>query len=167
MSTFETWQLGTAVAQTVILFGTLVAAIYIGSKQTQISKDLADLAFVVSVEVTYDAHRKRINIFNKGQTNIYLWGLKLGDGPKVVEQEPRLITPAGYYYILGETLESQIRLALAQNADVQRQLEIYVTNQIGIKYVVRTIVVGQSYGEEIALHTQTTSIRQEKWMPAA
>ena len=105
MSAFETWQVITSIAQTAIFLATLLAAIYIGLKQaeisnrqadisemqTAISRSLADLPFVVSAEITYDQSSKRINIYNKGQTNIYLWGTKLGDGSKVVEQEPRLI----------------------------------------------------------------------------
>ena len=92
MSAFETWQVIMGIVQSAILLGTLIAAIYIGLKQaeiskrqadisevqTNISKSLADLPFVVSVEVAYDHDLKRINIGNKGQTNIYLWGTKLG-----------------------------------------------------------------------------------------
>lgn len=180
MSAFETWQVITSIVQSAIMLGTLVAAIYIGLKQaeisrrqadiseaqTQISKGLADLPFVVSVEVAYDSSQKRINIVNKGQTNIYLCGTKLGGSAKTVEKEPRLITPGGYYYILAEILESQIHAHSAQNADVKGELEIYLTSQNGIKYVVRTIVVGEKRGDKIAIHTQTTSISPEEWVSA-
>jgi len=86
MNAFEKWQVITTVAQTVILLGTLLVALYIGLKQTEISnrqaeislkqaeisKGLAELPYTVSVEVTYDASAKRFNIYNKGQTNLYL-----------------------------------------------------------------------------------------------
>jgi hypothetical protein len=181
MSAFETWQVITAIVQSSILLGTLLAAIYIGLKQaeiskrqadisevqTNISKSLADLPFVVSVEVAYDPSQKRINIANKGQTNIYLWGTKLGEGPRSVEKEPRLITPGGFYYLLAEILEAQLRAAPATSADIRGALEIYLTSQNGVKYVVRTIVIGERRDDKVTIHTQTTAIRPEEWSPAA
>ncbi|MDE2423440.1 MAG: hypothetical protein KGN31_04435 [Betaproteobacteria bacterium] len=66
MSAFEKWQLEILIAQTVILFATLLASICIGLKQAEISnrqadisevqtiiiRSLADLPFVLSAEIT-------------------------------------------------------------------------------------------------------------------
>ena len=177
MSAFETWQVITSIAQTAIFLATLLAAIYIGLKQaeisnrqadisemqTAISRSLADLPFVVSAEITYDQSSKRINIYNKGQTNIYLWGTKLGDGSKVVEQEPRLITPGGFYYLLAESLENDLRKALGKQPEVKGLFIIYLTSQNDVKYTVSTVVLGKLSGDQLVIHTQTTSIRPETW----
>lgn len=177
MSAFESWQVITAIAQTAILFATLLAAIYIGLKQaeisnrqadisetqTEISKSLADLPFVVSAEIAYDQNMKRVNIYNKGQTNIYLWGTKLGDGPKVVEQDPRLITPSGFYYLLADSLEGDLRKALGKESEVQGRFTIYLTSQNDVKYTVSTLLFGKASGDKFTIHTQTTSIRPQEW----
>ena len=177
MSAFETWQVVTSIAQTAILLATLLAAIYIGLKQAEISnrqadisetqtainRSLADLPFVVSAEITFDQHAKRLNIINKGQTNIYLWGTKFGDDPKVVEQEPRLITPGGFYYLLAESLEGDLRKALGKQPEVKGLFIIYLTSQNDVKYTVSTVLLGKLSGDQIAVHTQTTSIRPEVW----
>ena len=166
-----------AFAQTVILLGTLIAAIYIGLKQveiskrqadiseiqTMISKSLADLPFVVSVEITYDPSTKRLNVINKGQTNIYFWGTKLGEGPKLIESEPRIITPSGSYYLLAESLEGNFRKAIGRNSEVRGTFNIYLTSQNDVKYVVSTILLGKLVGEQLMIHTQTTSIRPHEW----
>jgi hypothetical protein len=177
MSAFETWQVITSIAQTAILLATLLAAIYIGLKQAEISKrqayisetqtaisrSLADLPFVVSAEITYEQQSKRLHIYNKGQTNIYLWGTKLRDGPKVVEQEPRLVTPGGSYYLLAESLEGDLRKVLGMQPEVKGLFIIYLTSQNDVKYIVSTILLGMLSGDQIAVHTQTTSIRPEVW----
>lgn len=177
MSAFETWQVITSIAQTATLFATLLAAIYIGLKQvdisnrqadisetqTAISRSLADLPFVVSAEITYDQNSKRINIYNKGQTNIYLWGTKLGEGPKVMEQESRLITPGGSYYLLAESLEGDLRKALGKQSEVKGLLIIYLTSQNDVKYTVSTIILGKLSGDKLSIHSQTTSIRPQAW----
>jgi hypothetical protein len=179
MSAFETWQVIMGIVQSAILLGTLLAAIYIGLKQaeiskrqadisevqTNISKSLADLPFVVSVEVAYDATQRCVNIANKGQTNIYLLGTKLGESRRVLEKEPRLITPGGFYYLLAETLEGQLRAAQGPSPDIKGVLEIYLTSQNDVKYVVRTIIIGERRNDTVAIHTQTTSIRPDEWQP--
>ena len=151
MSTFETSQIIISIIQTAILLSTLIAAICIGFKQakisnrqadisemqTTISRSLADLPFVVSTDVTYDQSTKRINIYNKGQTNIYLWGTKVGSGSKVMETDPRLITPSGSYYLLAESVESDLSKALDGQSEVKGLLTIYLTSQNDIKYIRR------------------------------
>ncbi len=177
MSTFETSQIIISIIQTAILLSTLIAAICIGFKQakisnrqadisemqTTISRSLADLPFVVSTDVTYDQSTKRINIYNKGQTNIYLWGTKVGSGSKVMETDPRLITPSGSYYLLAESVESDLSKALDGQSEVKGLLTIYLTSQNDIKYIVSTVVLGKLSDNQLTIHTQTTSIRPEAW----
>jgi hypothetical protein len=177
MNAFEKWQVITTVVQSVILLGTLLVALYIGLKQTEISnrqaeisfkqaeisKSLAEIPYIVSVEVTYDASNKRFNITNKGQTNLSLWGTKLGDGPKIVEKEPRLITPGGFYYLLANTLESDLLKSIGQKGETRGVLEIYITNLSATKYVIVTIVFAKTINGQLTIHTQTTSIKPEEW----
>lgn len=177
MTEFETWQAATGVVQTTILLATLVAAVYIGLKQagiakeqatisarqTEISKELAELPYAVSVEVTYESTLKRLNIHNKGQTNLYLWGTKLADGPKAIEAEPRLIAPTGFYYLLADSLESVALGTTGTSIKTKNVLELYITSQSGSRYVISTILIPEVIRGVVEVHTQTTSIKQESW----
>lgn len=179
MSAFEKWQVMVSVTQTAILLGTLLVALYIGLKQTEISakqadistkqaeisKALLDIPFTVSVEVAYDPGTKRFNIYNKGQTNIFLWGTKLGDGPRSVDKDPRLIAPGGFYYLLAPSIEADTIAKVGQDGELRGNLELYLTSQNSTKYIVTTIVFAQVMAGQCTIHTQTTSIKPEAWQP--
>lgn len=177
MSAYERWQVVTLVAQTLILLGTLLIALYIGFKQieissqqteislkqTEISKNLAELPYVVSVEVAYDPSTKRINIFNKGQTNVFLWGSKMGDGPALIEKEPRLITPGGFYYVFADQVEAEAIKKTGGNGEMRGDLKLYLTNLNETKYQVSTIIFAKCENNQVSINMQTTSIKPEAW----
>lgn len=170
MNAFEKWQVIVSVAQTAILFCMLTAALYIGLKQTEISikqteisKALLDIPFTVSVDVVYEPGSKRLNIYNKGQTNLYLWGSKLGTGAQVLEKEPRLITPEGLYYLLAESIESDTLAKIPQNGELRDNLDLYLTSQNATKYIVTTIIFAKVVSGKCTIHTQTTSIKPQEW----
>jgi len=177
MNAFEKWQVIVSVAQTAILFVTLLVAVYIGLKQTkisgrqteislkqtEISKALLDIQFTVSVDVFYESDSKHLNIYNKGQTNIYLWGSKLGTGAQALENEPRLITPGGLYYLLAESIESDTLANIPQNGELRGNLDLYLTSQNATKYVVTTIIFAKVVSGKCTIHTQTTSIKPQEW----
>lgn len=170
MNAFEKWQVRVSVAQTAILFCMLIAALYIGVKQTEISikqteisKALLDIPFTVSVDVVYEPGSKRLNIYNKGQTNLYLWGSKLGTGAQELEKEPRLITSGGSYYLLAESIESDTLAKIPQNGELRDNLDLYLTSQNATKYIVTTIIFAKVVSGKCTIHTQTTSIKPQEW----
>lgn len=177
MNAFEKRQVFVSVTQTAILFCTLLVALYIGLKQTEIStrqteislkqteisKALLDIPFTVSVDVVYEAGARRLNIYNKGQTNLYLWGSKLGTGAQVLEKEPRLITPDGFYYLLVESIESDTLAKFPQNGESRGNLNLYITSQNETKYIVTTIIFAKVVSGKCTIHTQTISIKPQEW----
>ncbi|MDE2423441.1 MAG: hypothetical protein KGN31_04440 [Betaproteobacteria bacterium] len=80
-----------------------------------------------------------------------------------MEQAPRLITPNGFYYLLAESLEGDLRKALDNRSEVKGLFIVYVTNQNDIKYTVSTLVFGKLIGEQFNIHMQTTSISPQEW----
>jgi hypothetical protein len=108
MNKFEKWQVGISISQTVLLFFTLVSAIYIGVKQNNINENLLNLNYFPSVEVAYTPENKRIQIYNKGNSNVWLWGTKYMNTKPNIKDKPVLITPNGSYHILAEKFESLI-----------------------------------------------------------
>jgi hypothetical protein len=190
MTAFETWQVIVSIITAAILLATFLAALYIGLKQTEIgrkqteisikqteisekqaaiSQSLLDIPFLISVEVVYDPVLKRFNILNKGQTNVFLWGTKLGDGPVSMENEPRLISVGGFYYLLAPAVESDVLKAHPHNGEMRGKLDLYLTSQNDTKYLVSTIIFAKVSGGKCAIHTQTTSIKPREWerQPAA
>ncbi|PYK81892.1 MAG: hypothetical protein DME41_11250, partial [Verrucomicrobia bacterium] len=99
----------------------------------------------------------------KGQGNIYLWGDKLGDADRAIEMQPRLITPAGLYYIMADKFESLLLARLGQEAEVNAPLEVYLTSQRGTKYVVHVLLLVQIRNGTVAIHPQTTAIEKADW----
>jgi len=163
--------------QAAIAFLTLLAAVWIGrsqmdisrnqmaisQKQAEISKSLLDIPFTLSVDVTYEDNTKHLNIYNKGATNVYLWGTKLGTGPTTMDPEPRLITPGGFYYILADTVERDTLAKIPKDGEARGNLHTYLTSQNGTKYVVTTILFAKVSSGKCTIHTQTTSIKPQEW----
>jgi len=177
MSAFEKWQVVTSVIQTVILLGALLVALYIGlkqadisstqteisKKQSDISESLLDLQYAVSVEIAYDSATKHLNIANRGQGNLYLWGDKLRDADRSIEKEPRLITPGGFYYIIADDFESLLLDRMGQDGEATVLFEVYLSSQRGAKYVVHAHLLVQITAGKVAIHSQTTSIEKSSW----
>ena len=177
MNAFEKWQVVIFVSQTLILFGTLLVALYIGLKQNEInlkqteislkqveiSKNLAELPYMISVEVTYDSINKRINIYNKGQTNIYLWGNQLEHHSADIEKEPRLVTPQGSYYLLADIFDQELVKAVQKNGEAKIGFKIYLSNINETRYTVSNIIFAKMENQQMMVHMQTTSIKAIGW----
>lgn len=177
MSAFEKWVVITAVIQTMILLGAFLVALYIGLKQTEISrkqteissrqaeisKSVAELPYIVSVQITYNPSHKSIDIVNKGQTNIWLWGIKLGNNPRKVEEEARLITPTGGYRLFRAEHSQDLLELTRQNSVGSGVFEIYLTNLNATKYIVTVVVLAKTADGQTSIRTQTTSIKAQEW----
>lgn len=161
MNAYEKWQVRVSIIQTVVLLATFLGALYIGLKQNEINQNLLELSHVVSVELSYAP--QKLNIFNKGRENVWLWGTKFGDGPRTMEPNPRLVTPGGSYYLLTDKLEPEILQKVGQNGDDTKPLEIYIESQINKKYVVRNLLFIQVRTGAISIHSQTISIQEADW----
>ena len=163
MSKFEKWQVGIGIGQSVILFSTFIAALFIGIKQNQINQNLLDLQFNVSIEITYDHAQQHFNIHNKGQNNIWLWGSKLNGAEVALEKEPRQITPGGFYYVITDKFEPEILSKLGQNGEKNVSFDVLVETQNREKWTVHTLLFIQVVEGNIKIHTQTVSV-MKNWL---
>jgi hypothetical protein len=141
-----------------------LGALYVGFKQNEINQNILDLQHAVSLEITHQP--QRLNISNKGQTNIWLWGTRLADAAPSYEQQPRLITPGGFYYLIADKLEALIVKNIGQNGNTVVPLEVFVAGQNGKKWIVRTLLFAVVTNGVVQIHTQTVSATQTDW-PAA
>lgn len=141
---------------------TFLGALYIGLKQNEINQNLLDLNYSVSVEVAYVD--KQVQIHNKGQTNILLWGNKIGDRQKRLEAEPRYIVPGGFYYILADQWESGLVKTLAQNLESRIPFEVYVESENKRKYIVKGIFFVKIIKGGLEIHSQTLAVAKSEWV---
>src|SRR5690242_17327040 len=99
---FETWQIVLSIIQCVILSGTIYVAWHIGSVQNNINQQLLDLNFRPSLEVTSESDK--LNVYNRGKDNVWLWGTQFRDETRTIESSGRLIAPGGFYYLFSNKL---------------------------------------------------------------
>jgi len=162
-SSFERWQLTLNGIQALILMIGTGAAIYIGWQQTEINRRLYELNFAVAAEVTYEANTKRLNVFNKGRENIWLWGSRLGSGPRTIEKDGRLITPGGFYYLIAEGLEREVLQKVGQTGELRVPFEIYLKDASLRPHKAGVMLFIQVKDGKTTVHTQTVSVEQSAW----
>ena len=171
MSAFEKWQVVVNIVQSAVLLATFLGALYIGLKQSDISvkqneinQTLLDLNYSPSVEITYSD--KRINIVNKGKTNLRTWGSQLNNGIRSIDKEGRLVTPGGSYYLFFEHVEQQLKKALEASDYVTVPFEVYFEAENGTKYVVRSLIGARTIGGKMEVFTQTFGNLKSDWSKA-
>jgi hypothetical protein len=163
LSRFERRQVILGTLQTIILAIGTYAAVRIGITQTAINQKLYDMNFNVATEVTYDSNEKKLNVFNKGRENIWLWGNKLDSGPKSIEKEGRLITPGGFYYVLAASMEKEVLEKVGTNGELRVPFDVYLKDGLQRPYIAKVILFIQVAEGKLAVHTQTVSIDQMQW----
>lgn len=125
-------------------------------------QDEARLNYRIAVDVTFDAGSKRIWIFNKGRSVIWLWGDKLGDAPPQIEKTPREITPGGSYYIVGDKFYDIVS-KVPKGSAKPLAFVLYVRSENGRPYVVSSQFNFVWQNDVLNIHTQTLSITQKDW----
>jgi hypothetical protein len=161
MRRFEKFQIVFLALQTAIFLASLVAAVWIGVRQNQINGQLLDLNFRLSLEITYD--KGRLNVFNKGRENVWLWGSQFGDYPMDIGETARLIVPGGHYYILTDRLQAIMHKRIGTNTDSFFPWNIFIATENGRRYIAKTLLLVKIVGGEMTVHTQTLGFVEADW----
>lgn len=161
LSRFEKWQLAFTATQTFIFIATLVAAVWLGIRQNEINKQILDLNFRLSLEISYDTGR--LNIYNKGKENVWVWGSQFADEPVQIEALGRLIVPGGFYYLLTDRLQDMMQKQLGTVGEAFFPWNIFVSTENGKKYTAKILLFVKMAAGEIAVHTQTVSFVESDW----
>jgi hypothetical protein len=152
-------------------YGMVIGNLYrqIGEMQTQqrsqvglTQRELA-LNYAVSVDLIYAGDQ--LQIWNRGKTNIYLWGNKYGDDKSDFASEPMTITPTNSYYLLTNALEAVIYKHLGQNGEAKVPFDLYLKSEDNKKYVMRTTLWEIVKDGKITIHTQTHGYELVKRWP--
>lgn len=163
LARFERWQVGFAIAQTIIGVLTITAAVYIGLQQNAINHKLYDLNFNPSLEITYE--NGRLNVANKGKENIWLCGTKLANKPPGLEAEGRLITPGGFYYILGDRLEQVLTTMRGASNEVRVPCDVFIQAANGRKYTTKVLLWAVFTTKGLEVHAQTLAFQSVDTWP--
>jgi hypothetical protein len=164
MKPFEKWQIRITSTQTIILLLTLIAAVYIGLKQTLINEQLLNLSYYPSMEVAYTNSNHRLQLYNKSRQNIWVWGTQLENKtPANIKGQPRLVTPGGSYYIIGDRLERLALKKVGKNGEIYLPFNVFIETANKTKYTVQNKLFCQVKDSKVEIHSQTLAIVQEDW----
>jgi hypothetical protein len=132
-------------------------------QQLDVSQKELALKYQPSVDVVYE--KKRLKIYNRGKTNLLFWGTKLGNGPKSISSEPRIIspTPDSFYYLLINELEKEIMEKFPPNFQTYVPFEIFIANEKSQKYIVKCLLYIVLVNGEVTIHTQNVGILKTAW----
>jgi hypothetical protein len=125
-----------------LIVGTF-AAIYIGYTQNQINKNIFETPYIVAIETTYG--NKSINVANKGQANVWLWGTQIGDAEQLIYPYAQIIAPQSSFYIpIGSLIvdESKLKKEILQSPSKQGVIPItlFVKSQIHKKFRLKVLL---------------------------
>jgi hypothetical protein len=123
----------------------------------------AGLLSEVSVAITYDVGQKRIIISDTGNADLTLWGDKISDQLPTMNAEPFVIPHGGFYYLLAESFYKEVSTKLVKGSETRIPFEIYLKNDTGQKYVVRSKFFCKWDGDVLQVNTQTTAISKSNW----
>lgn len=137
----------------------------ISKKELEIRQKELELSYAVSVDMVHDPGTQQLRIYNRGKSNIYLWGTKLGDGQRVIDKEPRIIspTPESFYYLLTNNLEKRIHEVFPLNGETYIPFDIFLTNIQSQKYIVNFKLWVVVTDGKITIHTQNINIAKVDW----
>lgn len=146
--------------QTVILFLTMLGAIFIGLQQNSINEKLLNLNFMPSVEVFYS--NKKINIKNNGKTNIYLNGTQFNGGVVSKDGRGRLITPAGSYYLNFDHIIPQLETTLSEKNVFNIPFNIFIKTENKENYLVQNLLHIRKVKKGFEISSQTVATIKEE-----
>jgi len=168
LSLYERWQIAFSVIQifiafiqAIILIITVYVAWKIGHVQNNINQQLLDLNFRPSIEVT--SEREKLNIYNKGRDNVWLWGAQFNDEPKLIEPSGRLITPDSFYYLFSNKLNEMVNNSLGKNGDANYPFNLFISTTNGKKYTVNLLLYIRVIDGNISINTQTLGFVESDW----
>jgi hypothetical protein len=96
-----------------------------------------------SLDVLFDAggpgRSAAVNFINHGWANMYLWGDKLDDGPKSLD-DPRTITPSGSYHIWADKVAEEIKSKIGSKGELKVSFHVYVSTEDGRKHILKYLL---------------------------
>jgi hypothetical protein len=122
-------------------------------------KEIA-LASAVSADVIYAGDR--LQIWNRGRTNLYMWGNKYDGEPNDLGNEAVVIPPTDNYYILADKLNPHILQRLGNNGEERVPFDVFLIYN-DKKYIMHTTLWEIVKDGQIRIHTQIHGYEEKDW----
>lgn len=128
------------------------------------SKENLELNYLPSIDVQYSAPSEDIQVYNRGKTNLYIWGSSFSDEATFVDDKGRLITPNGLpYHFPGKNMNQILATLLSDKENTFVPFGLFFKDDRGKKYVSKNYFFVFRKGEQMAIDVQTTDMKQQDW----
>ena len=147
-------------------YGKVISDLYkeIGQLEGRITKRSENemaLNYMMDVDLIYAGGQ--LQVWNRGKTEISLWGDKYDAGPRDISGNPVFISPTTNYYLLTNNLERNIREKLGQNNEDRVSFDLYLQSANGRKYIMHTTLWEIVKDGQITIHTQNNGYEERDW----
>lgn len=143
-------------------YGSVIRGLYqeIGEQATAGKRELA-LKFEPSVDLIYAGDQ--LQIWNRGSTNLALWGDKYDGERGDHSGPPFVISPASNRYLLTDKLKPYILGQLGQNGEAHVPFDLYISTADNQKYVMHGELWEIVKDGQITIHTQNHGFEKRDW----
>jgi hypothetical protein len=143
-------------------YGSVISGLYRElAEQSATGKNQLALNYKPSVDIIYAGDR--LQIWNRGRTNIYFEGDKYDNLPRSMGDQRIVIPPTDNYYLLANYLNPYILKTLGQNGEARVPFEIYLRTEDGKKYIMHNTLWEVVKDGQITIHTQTHGFEEKDW----
>jgi hypothetical protein len=122
-----------------------------------------NLAFEVSVLVTFNNDTKKIIVINQGKTAVLVWGAKSEQSPPVKFAQPRFVVPGAAYEFFLEEAFNRLSQTVPKGTQQDLPEDLYIKSADGKPYVVHDVLRALWEGDNFKIYSTTTAITQEEW----
>ena len=130
----------------------------------QHSKEALELNYSPSIDVQYDAPNEQIQVYNRGKSNLYIWGSRFNNETIIKNNWGMLITPAGLpYHFPGINLNQGLAKILDDKEMVYVPIELFFKDNRGDKYVSNMFFYVFRKDKQMAIDVQVTSVSKYNW----
>jgi hypothetical protein len=109
------------------------------------------------------------NFINRGETNLYVWGDKIGNGQKLISPPPPITITrnGGTYHIWAREFVADTRKHMRDNGDVRIPFLVFVSSTDGKKYVLRYVLWMTVKKGNLLIETQNRGATEEDFTKSA
>jgi 4-amino-4-deoxy-L-arabinose transferase-like glycosyltransferase len=120
------------------------------------------LNYVPSADLIYAGDR--IQLWNRGRTNLYLWGDKYDGEPHPdMNVSPVTITPTSNYYLLADRLNAAIFSSIGRNGEGRVPFDLYISTEDKQRYTMHAVLWEVVKDGRITIHSQNHGFEKGGW----
>ncbi|HMH46005.1 MAG TPA: hypothetical protein VK557_21125 [Pyrinomonadaceae bacterium] len=107
---------------------------------------------------------KQIQVHNLTESEFYIWGTKLGDGPVAMEKEPRVLSPRPYFYFF-EGFEELALKQIPEGGETRSIYYIFIEDKHNRKFTLKCLLWATVKDHSLTVRTQNLGAADEWLLP--